>query len=35
MHGGPLDLQSTVGVGATVTVRFPAHRIVKKAAGGR
>ena len=27
-HGGVLDLQSQVGVGTTVTVRFPAERIV-------
>ncbi len=28
-HGGTLDLQSQVGVGTTVTVRFPAERIVR------
>ena len=28
MHGGYLDLQSKVGVGTTVTVRFPAERIL-------
>ena len=28
MHGGSLDLQSEVGVGTTVTVRFPAKRVV-------
>ncbi len=28
LHGGSLDLQSKVGVGTTVTVRFPANRIV-------
>jgi signal transduction histidine kinase len=28
MHGGYLDLQSKVGAGTTVTVRFPAERIV-------
>ena len=28
MHGGTLDLQGEVGVGTTVTVRFPAKRIV-------
>jgi PAS domain S-box-containing protein len=28
MHGGYLDLQSEVGVGTTVTVRFPAERVV-------
>ena len=27
IHGGSLDLQSEVGVGTTVTVRFPAERI--------
>ena len=29
LHGGTLDLQSQVGVGTTVTVRFPAKRIVR------
>ncbi len=29
MHGGSLDLQSQIGVGTTVTVRFPAERIVR------
>ena len=28
LHGGTLDLRSEVGVGTTVTVRFPAERIV-------
>ena len=28
MHGGSLDLQSEVGAGTTVTVRFPSERIV-------
>jgi two-component system cell cycle sensor histidine kinase PleC len=28
LHGGTLDLQSTLGVGTTVTVRFPAERII-------
>ncbi len=28
LHGGALDLQSEVGVGTTVTVCFPAERIV-------
>jgi signal transduction histidine kinase len=28
MHGGSLDLQSKVDVGTTVTIRFPADRIV-------
>jgi signal transduction histidine kinase len=27
MHGGYLDLQSEIGVGTTVTVRFPAERV--------
>ena len=31
LHGGTLDLQSEVGVGTTVTVRFPAVRIVSGA----
>ncbi len=29
MHGGYLDLQSKAGVGTSVTVRFPAERIVE------
>ena len=33
-HGGSLDLQSEVSVGTTVTVRFPAERIVSAAATG-
>ena len=33
MHGGSLDLQSEVGVGTTVTVRFPAERIVRSRRG--
>ena len=33
MHGGYLDLQSEVGVGTTVTVRFPAERIVRSPGG--
>ncbi len=28
MHGGSLELESKVGVGTTVTVRFPASRVV-------
>ena len=28
-HGGVLDLQSKIGVGTTVTVRFPAERILR------
>jgi signal transduction histidine kinase len=33
LHGGSLDLQSTIGVGTTVTVRFPANRIVNAPRG--
>ena len=29
LHGGTLDLQSELGVGTTVTVRFPAELIVR------
>jgi len=35
LHGGTLDLQSQLGVGTTVTVRFPAARIRKPAQGVR
>ena len=28
LHGGSLDLQSALGVGTTVTVRFPAGRLL-------
>ncbi len=28
LHGGALDLRSQVGVGTTVTIRFPAERVV-------
>ncbi len=31
LHGGSLDLQSEVNAGTTVTLRFPAERIVAKA----
>jgi signal transduction histidine kinase len=34
LHGGSLELASQVGVGTTVTVRFPAERIVRAAATG-
>ncbi len=34
LHGGSFDLQSEVGVGTTVTVRFPVERIVSEAATG-
>ena len=29
LHGGSLDVQSKVGAGTTVTIRFPAERIVR------
>ncbi len=29
LHGGSLDLQSDLGIGTTVTIRFPAVRIVR------
>ncbi len=29
LHGGMLDLQRRAGVGTTVTIRFPAERIVQ------
>ena len=32
LHGGRLDLESTVGAGTTVTVTLPADRVLKKAA---
>ena len=35
MHGGSLDLQSKVGVGTTVTLRFPAKRVMSDAATRR
>ena len=31
LHGGSLDLQSQPGVGTTVTIRFPAERLVGSA----
>ncbi len=34
LHGGSLDLQSEVGIGTTVKVRFLAERIVSEAATG-
>lgn len=33
LHGGCLDLQSQVDVGTTVTVRFPASRIIRSETG--
>ncbi len=35
LHGGSLEIQSEVGVGTTVTVRFPPERIVLSAAATR
>jgi len=32
LHGGSLDLQSKVGVGTSVTVRLPAHRVIRQTA---
>jgi signal transduction histidine kinase len=34
LHGGVLDLQSQVGAGTTVTLRFPAYRIVQPTRAG-
>ncbi len=34
MHGGSFDLQSAVGVGTTVTVRFPAERMDRVGGNG-
>ena len=34
LHSGTLDLQSEPGIGTTVTVRFPAERVVSEAATG-
>jgi signal transduction histidine kinase len=31
LHGGSLDLQSEPGVGTTMTIRFPASRIIHAA----
>ena len=33
LQGGTLDLQSELGTGTTVTVRFPANRIVRSPSG--
>jgi len=32
LHGGSLELHSEIGVGTTVTIRFPAHRIAPQSA---
>ena len=32
LHGGSLDLQSQPGIGTTVTVRFPAERVIENTA---
>jgi signal transduction histidine kinase len=29
LHGGTLDLESTLGVGTTVTIRFPPERLIQ------
>ncbi len=34
LHGGSLELESEVGVGTTVTMRFPAARVVSSKAAG-
>ncbi len=34
LHGGSLNLQSELGAGTTVTVRFPAERLATEAATG-
>ncbi len=33
LHGGSFDLQSEVGVGTKVTIRFPANRVVIREVG--
>ena len=35
LHGGSIDLQSEAGAGTTITVRFPADRIVAASASAR
>ena len=35
LHGGYLDLQSQVGVGTTVTMRFPAEPMVRMSGAGK
>ena len=35
LHGGSFDLQSELGAGTTVTIRFPAERIVEQAPAAR
>jgi signal transduction histidine kinase len=35
LHGGAFDLQSKLGVGTTVTLRFPAERIVQSPQAAR
>jgi signal transduction histidine kinase len=32
LHGGSLTLESTVGIGTTVTARFPAERVAWRTA---
>jgi signal transduction histidine kinase len=35
LHGGTLDLESEIGVGTTVTVRFPAERTIAPSESAR
>jgi signal transduction histidine kinase len=35
LHGGSMDLQSALGQGTTVTLRFPAERIVRRTPNAR
>ena len=34
MHGGEIEIDSTVGVGTAVTVRYPANRVCRSAVNG-
>ena len=35
LHNGTLDIQSVLGAGTTVTVRFPAKRVVRSPSGSK